>query len=243
MKRLLLILLAVILVSSMLFMGIGCKEKVTTTEGATTKVVASDETGGKHFEGVNIIFFSGGPAGGPFGSIVAKGAKEAGVDLGCNVKIMYSDWDPAKMISQFKEAVGMKPDGIAIMGHPGQDPYWPLIDDAEKQGIIITSQNVDLPDIEEKYKSAGFGYVGASLYGAGYLLGTEAFKRSGLKAGDKALVYGFLYEETRGLRKCNDCNTMFCGPCIHGFMNTGGAMIEVIPHCPKCKSKNIIDIK
>ena len=49
-------------------------------------------------------------------------------------------------------------------------------------------------------------------------------------------------KESRGLRKCNDCNTIFCGPCIHGFMNTEGAMIEVLPHCPKCKSEDINDI-
>lgn len=44
-----------------------------------------------------------------------------------------------------------------------------------------------------------------------------------------------------GLRLCNNCNTVFCNPCSIGFMNTGGAIMEVFPHCPKCKSKNIID--
>ena len=34
------------------------------------------------------------------------------------------------MITQFQEAVATKPDGIAVMGHPGDDAFDPLIDDA-----------------------------------------------------------------------------------------------------------------
>ena len=34
------------------------------------------------------------------------------------------------MITQFSEAVATSPDGIAIMGHPGDDAFDPLIDDA-----------------------------------------------------------------------------------------------------------------
>ena len=46
--------------------------------------------------------------------------------------------------------------------------------------------------------------------------------------------------ETRGLRNCKDCDTVFCGFCL--VPNTGGELIEITPHCPKCKSLNIIDI-
>ena len=38
---------------------------------------------------------------------------------------------------------------------------------------------------EAKYKAKGFGYVGANLYDAGYLLGSESIKRSGVKKGDR----------------------------------------------------------
>ncbi len=60
-----------------------------------------------------------------------------------NIKLVeqYSGWDPQKMIDQFKEAVAAKPDGIVIMGHPGGDAFAALVDDAESQGIIITSGN------------------------------------------------------------------------------------------------------
>jgi simple sugar transport system substrate-binding protein len=125
---------------------------------------------------------------------------QAAADLGADVSYVWSDWDPQTMIQQFSEAVATNPDGIAVMGHPGQEAFGPLIDDAEAQGIIVTSQNTELPDSEAKYAAMGFGYVGASNYSAGHALGVEAVKRSGLGAGDRAMVWGLLSQPTRGLR-------------------------------------------
>jgi len=155
---------------------------------------------GKTCEGVKIVFFPGGPPGCPFGTVVYNGAVAAAADLGADVEYIFSDWDTQKMISQFKEAMATKPDGIAVMGHPGPDAFGPLVDEAESMGIIVTSQNTTLPPIEENYKSAGFGYVGQELYASGYLLGKDAIKRTGLGKGDRAMVWGLLAEPTRGLR-------------------------------------------
>ena len=85
---------------------------------------------GRFCEGMNIRFFPGGTAGGGFETVVYNGAKAAEEAFGPNVDYQWSDWDPATMISQFQEAVAAKPDGIAIMGHPGDDAFDPLIDDA-----------------------------------------------------------------------------------------------------------------
>jgi simple sugar transport system substrate-binding protein len=155
---------------------------------------------GKRFEGIRIRFFCGGPPGGPFASVVYRGAKAAEEDLGCTVEYVFSDWDPEKMVNQFKEAIASKPDGIAIMGHPGDDALDPLIDQAFEQGIIVTSQNTTLPKAEAKYKARGFGYVGQELYESGYMLGKSAVEMFGLKEGDRAMVWGLLSQPTRGLR-------------------------------------------
>jgi len=155
---------------------------------------------GKRFEGIRIRFFCGGPPGGPFASVVYRGAKAAEEDLGCTVEYVFSDWDPEKMVTQFKEAIASKPDGIAIMGHPGDDALDPLIDQAFEQGIIVTSQNTTLPKAEAKYKARGFGYVGQELYEPGYMLGKSAVDMFGLKEGDRAMVWGLLSQPTRGLR-------------------------------------------
>jgi len=154
----------------------------------------------KWCSGVKIVFFPGGPAGGVFAVNVYNGAVQAAHDLGPTVDYVWSDWDTSKMIQQFSEAMAMKRDGIAIMGHPGDDAFEPLVDEAEAQGIIVTSQNTTLPRLEEKYKGVGFGYVGQELYATGYNLGKETLKRSGAKAGDRAMVWGLLEEPTRGLR-------------------------------------------
>jgi simple sugar transport system substrate-binding protein len=151
-------------------------------------------------EGVKIVFFPGGPPGGPFGTVVYNGAVAAAADLGADAEYMWSDWNPEKMVRQFNEAVATKPDGIAIMGHPGDDAFESAVDAARAQGIIVTSQNTTLPRLEDRYKGDGFGYVGQELYESGYMLGKEAIKRSGLGAGDRAMVWGLLSQPTRGLR-------------------------------------------
>jgi simple sugar transport system substrate-binding protein len=150
--------------------------------------------------GTKIVFFPGGTPGGGFETVVYNGALAAAADTGADVQYVWSDWDPAKMISQFQQAVATKPDGIAIMGHPGDTAFDPLIDDAESQGIVVDSMNTQLPLAQAKYSAKGFGYTGAILYSAGYSLGEEAVKESGLKAGDKALLWGLLAQAGRGER-------------------------------------------
>jgi simple sugar transport system substrate-binding protein len=154
----------------------------------------------KHFKGINLVFFPGGSEGGPFASVVYRGAKAAEEDLGCTVDYVWSGWLPDKMVAQFKDAIARKPDGIAVMGHPGVAAYAPLVDEAVAKGIIVTSQNTTLPAIEEKYKAQGFGYVGQELYPSGVMLAKGAAQRAGLKKGDRAMVWGLLGQETRGLR-------------------------------------------
>jgi len=165
--------------------------------GLTSAGFAADT---KHFEGIRIVFFPGGNPGGPFASVVYRGAKAAEEDLGCNVQYIWSGWNPDKMVAQFKDAIALRPDAICIMGHPGVVAFAPLVDQAEARGIIVTSQNTSLPAIEEKYKAGGFGYVGQELYPSGVMLAKGAAQRAGLKRGDKAMVWGLIAQETRGLR-------------------------------------------
>ena len=120
-------------------------------------VVSLGLSADKHFEGIRIVFFPGGPPGCPFASVVYRGAKAAEDDLGCKVDYVWSDWLPDKMVAQFKDAIAKRPDGIAIMGHPGPDAFATLVDEAVRKGIIVTSQNTSLPPIEDKYKDIGFG--------------------------------------------------------------------------------------
>jgi len=149
---------------------------------------------------VHVVFFPGGPQGGVFAVNVYNGAVQAAADLGCKVDYVWSDWDPQKMIQQFREAVAMKPDGIAIMGHPGDEAFGPLIKDAESKGIIVTSQNTTLDQSEALFSANGFGYVGAENYSAGHALGLRAIQVFKLKKGDRAMVWGLLSQPARGER-------------------------------------------
>ncbi len=138
----------------------------------------------------------GGTAGDPSTLARTNGAKDAAEKYGVTLIEQYSGWQPEKMIAQFKEALAAKPDGIVIMGHPGEAAFEALVDEAESMGIIVTSGNNPLPKLEAKYQYLGFGYAGAELYAGGYLTG-QAMVRAGLKSGDKALVYGLFSQEGR----------------------------------------------
>ncbi len=189
------ILLSLIVLATIVLSA--CAPAAPATSQAPAQPAAS--TGG-WCSGTKIVFFPGGTAGGGFETVVYNGAVQAAKDTGADVQYVWSDWDPAKMTSQFTQAMATKPDGIAIMGHPGDTAFDPLIDQAESQGIIVTSMNTQLPTAQAQYASKGFGYAGAILYQAGYALGQEAVKRSGLKAGDKAFLWGLLAQAGRGER-------------------------------------------
>ena len=104
------------------------------------------------------------------------------------------------MVTQLGEAIATNPDGIAIMGHPGDDAYQAAVDEAEGKGIIVTSTNTQLPQLQGTYATKGFGYVGAVLYDAGKALANEAISRGGLASGDKAFVWGLVAQPGRGQR-------------------------------------------
>ena len=150
--------------------------------------------------GKKFVFFPGGAEGDSFASIVYNGARLAQKQTGCDVEYVWSDWNPEKIVRQFSEAVGRSPTGIAVMGHPGEAALGALIDDARAKGIIVTTQNVDLPSYEAKYKGAGFGYVGAKNYSAGVNLGDGIVKQCKVAKGTKAFVWGLLAQEARGQR-------------------------------------------
>lgn len=167
---------------------------------ATPTAAPVGPTSGQFCRGMRIVFFPGGTPGGGFETVVFNGAKAAEEALGPTVTYQWSDWDPLKMITQFSEAVATNPDGIAIMGHPGDDAFGPLVDQAMSQGILVTSSNTQLQATQGRHQAGGFGYVGAVLYDAGHALGVEAIRRGGLSAGDRAFVWGLLAQPGRGQR-------------------------------------------
>ena len=173
--------------------------EVAAPEPATTEGAAPAAEGG-WCSGTNIVFFPGGSPGGGFETVVYNGAVQAAADTGANVEYVWSDWNVAQMPSQLEQAIATKPDGIAIMGHPGDEAYAPLVDAAEAEGIIITTMNTQTAGLQAKYATKGYGYVGAILHDAGYALGKEAVARAGLKAGDKAFLWGLESQAGRGER-------------------------------------------
>ncbi len=168
-----------------------------TPAAAVSANTGGGGTAGQFCAGMKITFFPGGTAGGSFETVVYNGAKAAQAAFGPDVSYLWSDWDPNKMITQFQQAVATKPEGIAVMGHPGDASFDALIDDAVKQGIFITVMNTELPKAESAH---GLGYTGAVLHDAGASLANEAIKRGNLKKGDEVFVWGLKAQAGRGER-------------------------------------------
>ena len=154
--------------------------------------------GAKWCSAVTIRFFNGGDAGDAFASIVYKGAQAAQADLGPKVDFVFSGWDTAKMVSQLRDAVAAKPDGIAMMGHPGDDAIMPLAQDAATAGILMMYQNVDVPKVRAKL---GGGYIGANLDPQGRALAAEALRILKIGKGDHAIVFGAWGQPGRFIRE------------------------------------------
>ena len=190
-------LLAIVLLATLVLSA--CQGAATTKNVEVTRIVevpadCPAETGGG--EELVVYMQMGGNQGDPSTLARTNGAKAAAKALGIKLIEQYSGWDSQKMIDQFKEAIAASPDGIVIMGHPGEDAMAPLVEQAVGMGIVVTSGNNPLPKIEAKYQVNGFGYAGANLYDGGYLTGT-AMVAAGLKAGDEALVYDIWHQEGR----------------------------------------------
>ncbi|PJF46537.1 MAG: sugar ABC transporter substrate-binding protein [Candidatus Thermofonsia Clade 3 bacterium] len=173
---------------------------LAATTFAASPVQAADPSqgGAKWCQGVRIRFFVGGDPGDAFASIVYKGAQQAEADFGPKVEYVFSGWQTEKMLAQLRDAIASKPDGIAMMGHAGDDAIMPLAEQAAKAGIIMMYQNVDVPKVRAKF---GGGYVGANLYPQGRALGEEAIRTLGLKKGDTALVFGAWGQPGRYIRE------------------------------------------
>jgi simple sugar transport system substrate-binding protein len=140
---------------------------------------------------LHIIYFVGGDAGDVFASIVYKGAMAAAELLkpvGVTVDYVFSGWQTEKMVSQFREAIAMKPQAICMMGHAGDDALMALADEAKQAGIIMMYQNVDVPTVRSEY---GGGFVGLLDLGEqGKALANRSINEFGLKEGERALVFG-----------------------------------------------------
>ena len=102
------------------------------------------------------------------------------------------------MHQQLREAVAAHPDGIAMMGHPGEAAILPLAEQAAKAGIKMMYQNVPVPAAVDK---VGGGYVGAQQAPQGHALGVEIVRRFGLKQGDLAIVHPGLERLIRNARE------------------------------------------
>jgi len=188
----------------------------TTLEKTVTKEVIPP----KHFEGIKIHFNHGGHC--PFGLTVKRGAEAATKDLGCSTEYFDADWVPETMVKQFKDSIAAKPDGIAVMGHPGYDGYADLFEKAYAAGIVVTIVNVDIPELRKKYGPNGCGYVGQELYASGYKVGEACFKY-GLKEGDRAAVFSVWEMYPRNLRAMG----------AEDALKKGGAIVDRVTHPPE----------
>lgn len=202
MKKYLILLLIIVFSASMVVTAFGCQTATTEVDTTTanaevteteteasvneteTEVVAGEEN---PFEDIKLVYFSGGQAGETFSEYLHKGAMDAAAQLGVKVDFIFSNWTPDTFIQQLREAIAAKPDGIAMMGHAGDDAILPLAEQAYNDGIAMSYHNVDVPIVREQF---GGGYVGANLKTWGENTGKKAVQMFDIGPGDSVAVYG-----------------------------------------------------
>ncbi len=202
----------VALVAGCLGLGLGCS---SSSDDDKNDQDNNPDTTPKHCADVKIVFFPGGSETDSFAQIVYNGARAAETDLGPTMTYKWSDWNTTTMVTQFGEAVAAAPDGIAMMGHPGDAALQTQVDQAETAGIIVTAQNTPLSALETKYKDKGFGYVGQELVASGKLLGEGAltrFNAAGALTNGEAIVWGFPDSIPRGARTKGVADVLSAAP-------------------------------
>ncbi|HEB32805.1 MAG TPA: hypothetical protein ENI15_18325 [Spirochaetes bacterium] len=201
MRKTIIFMMAIVFAVSMLLIGAGCQKKAPVPEEAgepaEEKAAVAEP---KHFEGYKIWFDAGGTEGDPVSTVLMNGAMAAANDFGVELTVYFSEWNPEKMIANFKNAMAQSPDGIISNGIPGEDAFGPLIEEAFNKGVIFSLYAVDLPNIRAKFADKGMGYAGSDLYGSGYSLGKKSVELWDLGKGDRAMVWGLLAQEQRGVR-------------------------------------------
>lgn len=151
-------------------------------------------------EKMKIWFDVGGGPGESYSTVLQNGAAAAAKDLGADIQFVYSDWNAEKMVTQFRQALSSKPDGMAVIGVPGDDGYEALIDEAFANGIIVTCVDTPLPRMFSKYQSKGFSLIGPNNYGQGKMLAERCLDYFKLQKGDKVFVWGLKSLPGRGDR-------------------------------------------
>ncbi|MGH6962190.1 MAG: substrate-binding domain-containing protein [Dongiaceae bacterium] len=175
---------------------------------ATSLVALSGAAGAAMLgEGVTVYMQMGGQPGEPPVLPRTNGAKAAAAALGVKLVEQYSSWQAETMLAQFREALAAKPQCIVIMGHPGNDAFADLVADAVAQGIVVTSGNAPLKELQVKYQERGFGYAGVDLYEGGAIT-ARAMLGAGLASGGKAMVFGNFSRGDRGLSDTGMADTL-----------------------------------
>jgi simple sugar transport system substrate-binding protein len=152
------------------------------------------------FGGMRIVFIMGGEPGQDFAEGVHGGVLAARRDLGVNVLMKWTHWDAQRLLTQFRGAMDLQPDGICVIGFPGQEYLPPLIEEARRLGILVTSINTPILDMPPAWQRDGFGFVGQDGKAAGRRLAAKAVEMFGLAPGARALVLGSRSVMGRGLR-------------------------------------------
>lgn len=149
---------------------------------------------------LKIWFDAGGSPGESYSMVLQNGAAAAAKDMDVDISFVYSDWNPEKMLTNFRQGLAMRPDGMVVIGAPGDDAYEPLIDEAFAQGVIVACVDTPLPRMYQKYQPRGFGYMGTDNYTQGASMAERCLSNFKLEPGDKVFVWGLKSVPGRGER-------------------------------------------
>ena len=69
-----------------------------------------------------VWFDTGGGPGESYGTVLQNGAAAAARDLDLDIAFVYSDWNAEKMLENFRQGLTSKPDGMVVIGVPGDGP-------------------------------------------------------------------------------------------------------------------------
>jgi simple sugar transport system substrate-binding protein len=152
------------------------------------------------FQGTQVLYLAAGQPEHHFSQRLAQGARDAAADLGCEIDLLWTNWDASRTTIELKNAIEMAPDAICIPGFPRSPEFDAFIGEAFRRGIAVTSYNVPSPEFLDQFGAAGFGYAGQDNFTAGERLVRALIAQLKLVSGDRAVIFGMPSAPDRGKR-------------------------------------------
>jgi len=164
-------------------------------------VYSSSERRGDEDDGrIRTVYISTEPPGSLERDSIVRACDAVENDWNGPVTLLSCESDAASIARALKRATALAPDGISMPGHGDDSLLLPFVVEARRQGIAVTFHDTPLHAAQERFRSAGAGFIGDRGEYSGFSLAQAAAERLSITPVKRVLVVSATAEAPTGSR-------------------------------------------